>query len=98
LTFNLLRYAIETNPASVHSILEEVVGLPKDKQDEFAALLQRTSLTAMINASKIVADRLEFLKGLEFLLYDEKMKAALLERSQLHKLVSRNTWIFAVGT
>jgi hypothetical protein len=94
LTFNLLRYALESNPSSLHFILEEVVGLPKDKQDEFAALLQKTSLIAMINASKVVADRLDFLKGLEFLLYDKAMKEAFRERSRLHKLVSRNTWIF----
>jgi hypothetical protein len=94
LTFNLLRYALESNPSSLQFILEEVVGLPKEQQDEFASLLQKTSLIAMINASKIVTDRLDFLKGLEFLLYDKESKEALRERSQLHKLVSRNTWIF----
>jgi hypothetical protein len=94
LTFNLLRYALESNPASMQFILTEVVGLPKDKQDEFAALLQKTSLIAMINASKIVTDRLDFLKGLEYLLYDPQSRPTLKERSQLHKLVSRNTWIF----
>lgn len=94
LTFNLLRYALESNPSSLQFILTEVVGLPKDKQDEFAALLQKTSLIAMINASKIVTDRLDFLKGLEYLLYDPEMRATVKERSQLHKLVSRNTWVF----
>jgi hypothetical protein len=94
LTFNLLRYALESNPSSLQFILTEVVGLPKDKQDEFAALLQKTSLISMINASKIVTDRLDFLKGLEYLLYDPEMRRTVKERSQLHKLVSRNTWIF----
>ena len=94
LTFNLLRYALESNPSSMQFILTEVVGLPKDKQDEFAALLQKTSLISMINASKIVTDRLDFLKGLEYLLYDSEMRSTVKERSQLHKLVSRNTWIF----
>jgi hypothetical protein len=94
LTFNLLRYALESNPGSMQFILTEVIGLPKDKQDEFAALLQKTSLISMINASKIVTDRLDFLKGLEYLLYDPKMRPTVKERSQLHKLVSRNTWIF----
>jgi hypothetical protein len=94
LTFNLLRYALESNPSSLQFILQEVVGLPKDKQDEFALLLQKTSLVAMINASKVVTDRLDFLKGLEFLLYDKESKETLRERSQLHRLVSRNTWIF----
>jgi hypothetical protein len=56
--------------------------------------LQKTSLIAMINASKIVTDRLDFLKGLEYLLYDPEMRATVKERSQLHKLVSRNTWVF----
>ena len=94
LTFTLLRYALESNPSSLNFILEQVVGLPKEKQDEFAALLQKTSLIAMINASKIVTERLDFLKGLEYLLYDPQSRATLKERSQLHKLISRNTWIF----
>src|SRR5262249_13972878 len=94
LTFNLLRYALESNPSSMQYILTEVVGLPKDKQDEFAALLHKTSLISMINASKIVTDRLDFLKGLEYLIFDPDTRATVKERSQLHKLVSRNTWIF----
>jgi hypothetical protein len=94
LTFTLLRYALESNPSSLNFILEQVVGLPKKMQDEFAALLQKTSLIAMINASKIVTERLDFLKGLEYLLYDPQSRATLKERSQLHKLISRNTWIF----
>jgi hypothetical protein len=94
LTFTLLRYALESNPSSLNFILEQVVGLPKEKQDEFAALLQKTSLIAMINASKIVTERLDFPKGLEYLLYDPESRATLKERSQLHKLISRNTWIF----
>jgi hypothetical protein len=94
LTFTLLRYALESNPSSLNFILEQVVGLPKEMQDEFAALLQKTSLIAMINASKIVTERLDFLKGLEYLLYDPQSRATVKERSQLHKLISRNTWIF----
>lgn len=94
LTFTLLRFALESNPSSLNFILEQVVGLPKQVQDEFAALLQKTSLIAMINASKIVTERLNFLKGLEYLLYDPQSRATLKERSQLHKLISRNTWIF----
>ena len=94
LTFTLLRYALESNPSSLNFILEQVVGLPKQMQDEFAALLQKTSLIAMINASKIVTERLDFLKGLEYLLYDPQSRVTLKERSQLHKLISRNTWIF----
>ena len=45
-------------------------------------------------ASKEVADRLDFLKGLEMLVFDPKSKQQLLERRQLHKIIAPNTWIF----
>ncbi|HDR1847434.1 TPA: type I restriction enzyme HsdR N-terminal domain-containing protein, partial [Pasteurella multocida] len=45
-------------------------------------------------SSKIVADRLNFLKGLENLLFDKENKKALLERDQLHKILENETWVF----
>lgn len=94
LTFNLLRQALETNPSSLRKILEEVVGLPKKKQDELALLLEKTSLSAVISASKIVSDRLELIQGLRSMLFDAPYKAELLERKQLQRLVAANTWLF----
>ena len=94
LQFQLLRTAIETSPESVQSIVRDVLKLPTEKQEEFAELLERTSLEAMINASKIVADRLDFLQGLELLVIDPEGKKRTLERRQLHKIVADHTWIF----
>jgi hypothetical protein len=94
LTFNLLRQAIETSPSSLRKILEEVIGLPKEKREQLANLLEKTSLTSIINASKIVSDRLEFIQGLKSMLYDNPFRDKLLERKQLQRLVAENTWLF----
>ncbi len=94
LTFNLLRHAIETSPSSLRKILEEVIGLPKDKQEELANLLERTSLNSIISASKVVADRLSFVQGLRSMLFDKSYKDKLLERIHLQRLVAAHTWLF----
>jgi hypothetical protein len=94
LTFTLLKQAIEESPAAVQRIFGEVLELPKEKQKEFAELLEKTSLTAIINASKQVTDRLDFLRGLELLVFNDQSKKQLLERSQLHKILAERTWIF----
>ncbi len=92
LSFRLLRQALAEGPRAVQRIIREVLDLPQDKQRELADLLERTSLAAIINASKIVADRLDFVRILEILLFEHKNR--LLERSQLHKLLEDQTWIF----
>jgi len=93
-TLRLVRQAVETNPASLQTILGEVLGLPREKQDELAALLRQTSLSAIINAAHVVAGRINFLKGLEELLFDEKHKDSFLERDHLHRMLAANTWLF----
>jgi hypothetical protein len=92
LLMGLLRQALIDRPGSVQKILTEVLGLKEEKQVELAELLERTSLTAIINASKTVADRLDFLAGLESLIFD--FKKSLKERKQLHKILEEHSWIF----
>lgn len=94
LAFRLLRQAIEMNPGSLQTILVEVLGLPKEKQDDLADLLRHTTLSAVINAAKIVSERLEFLRGLEELLFAQENKPHLKERTQLHRILVDNTWLF----
>jgi hypothetical protein len=94
LSFKLLRYALETSPTAVRRILSDVLDLPEEKHEEFAQLIEKISLEGMMTVSKVVADRLEFLRGLEMLVFDPVSKQQLLERRQLHKIVSPNTWIF----
>ena len=90
----MLKQAVEKSPEEVQLIMTEVLGLPKHKQEELAKLLRKTTLSAVISAAKLVADRLEILTGLEAMLFDLDLKKQLKERSQLHKILEENTWIF----
>jgi hypothetical protein len=95
LTFKLLKEGIALNPRSMTRILDEVLDLPKKRQDELAALLERTPLTSLISLGRLVADRLDFVAGLEVLVFDPDSREQLKERSQLHRiLANRETWIF----
>jgi len=91
----MLRQAIESGPEELQLILNEVLDLPERKQKELAKLLEEADLANVISASKMVADRLKFLTGLEALLFETDLKKNLKERSQLHRMIAdNNTWIF----
>ncbi|GAB3129497.1 ATP-binding protein [Novispirillum itersonii] len=90
----MLRQAIEHSPEDLQLILKEVLDLPQRKQQELAKLLKESSLSAIIGASKMVADRLKFITGLEAILFDPDSKGRLKERSQLHRILAENTWVF----
>lgn len=94
LILQLMKTAIETGASALPLIFGNVIDLPKEKQEELAELLRKTSLTAVINAAKAVTDRLDFLKALQILIFDPKSKQQLLERSQLHRIIAQETWIF----
>ena len=93
LSLRLLREAVSTGPRAVHKILQEVLDLPVEKKKELAKLLDHTSLDAIIEASRTVADRLDFLQGLELLLFDDEIKKQTLERRQLHEILVDHTWV-----
>ena len=92
--FRLLRQAVEHAPADLARIVNEVLDLPTDKRQELAQLLDRTTLSAIISASRLVADRLEFLRGLETLVFDTDLKDKVRERTQLHRIIAENSWMF----
>lgn len=93
LTFRLIKQGIESNPTALQIILREVLALPTEIQDEFARLLSKTKLSAIINAAKIVVDRLEFLASLHELLFGEFHKT-LNEPRQLHPILANELWLF----
>jgi len=90
----MLRQAIERGPEELQLIIGEVLELGQRKQEELAKLLKRTTLSAIISAAKMVADRLNFLDGLEAMLFDPDLKKHFKERAQLHQILADNTWIF----
>lgn len=94
LHLRMLKNAIERSPEELQLILTEVMQLPAKKQKELAELLPETTLSAIITAAKTVADRLKFIKGLDAIVFDPEKRDRLKERSQLHKILASNTWVF----
>lgn len=92
--FLMLRQVIEKSPDDLQAILHEVIQLGEAQRAELFSLLKETSLSAMISASRKVADRLKFLDGLEQIIFTKEMKKNLKERSQLHRILADNTWVF----
>jgi len=92
-TFQLLKQAIESNPTALQTILREVLALPKEKQDEFARLLDRTKLSAIINAANVVVERLDFLASLDELLFGQQHNEVS-EVRQLHPILANELWLF----
>jgi hypothetical protein len=90
----MLRQAVERSPEELQLIIGEVLGLGQRKQEELARLLKRTTLSAIISAAKMVGDRLDFLSGLETMLFDPDLKKHFKERKQLHRILADNTWVF----
>jgi hypothetical protein len=93
-SMNLMRIAVETDPSAVQKVMREVLRLPEPKVKELAELFERTSLESMITATHMIADRLDFLESLKTLVFDAESKKKLLERTQLHKMLERETWLF----
>ncbi len=94
LSLRLLREAVASGPRAVHKILQKVLDLPAEKKQELARLLDHTSLEAIIEASRTVAHRLDFLQALHILLFDSEIKKQTLERRQLHEILVDQTWVF----
>ena len=93
-TFRLLRHALQSNPEDLRLVINEVLDLPADDLEDLAMLLDETSLSAIISASKRVADRLDFIQGLENLIFHPQTSRQLKERSQLQKILEKGTWLF----
>jgi len=94
ITFDLIKHAIKENPESLQKIFQDVLKLPKELQDNMAELLEKVSLSAIITSTQLIANRLDFVRSLELLLFNKDSKEELLERDQLHKVLAKETWIF----
>lgn len=94
LTLALVKEALENDTSNLQRILTEVIGLPNDKKEELSELLDKTSLVSIIDTMKEVTTRLNFLHGLELLIYDPEHSKKVLERKHLHKIVVNETWVF----
>lgn len=86
---------IDRSLASGHvgELFEKVVRLSDDNMEKFHRLLEKTELENVITFASAVADKLEFLDFLHELIYGE-VAEVLRERSQLHKIIERELWLF----
>jgi len=94
ITLGLLKEALAHNPESVTRILRAVFNLPKNKQDDFSDLLERTQLSHIISASSLIAERVVTLQVLREIVFDPKHRSTIKERGELDVLVGENTWLF----
>lgn len=95
LSLRLLREALEQDPGSLHRVLTEVLELPEDRLNELSTILEHTPLSALIATAKEISDRLEFVRALEeIVLNDPDLKKHMRERTQLHRILAGEVWIF----
>lgn len=74
-------------------IVDKVLSLPEEKKQQLHALLQTADFEEIIRFSSQVARKQQFIKFLEELTYG-KLSKSIKERSQLHKIVQNELWIF----
>jgi hypothetical protein len=94
LQLRLMRHALETDPGALQEVLENVLELPPDRMEELRQLLQQTTLAAIVTAARLITNRLKFLEAMKLLVFDQDSKAQLKERSQLHRILASETWLF----
>ncbi|MCD0444243.1 ATP-binding protein [Glycomyces sp. A-F 0318] len=94
LSLRLLKETLETSPESLQDVLAEVLILPESQLKELRELLQRTSFSSIIASARAITDRLDFLVGLEEIVFEPELKKKTKERSQLHRILANETWVF----
>jgi hypothetical protein len=94
LALGLLKETLENNAEALLPILRKFSQLPAARIDELREVLERTTLTQLISLGKEVGNRIDFINGLNALLFDRSTKKRLLERRQLHRILAHETWLF----
>jgi hypothetical protein len=77
----------------IEDIFKKVLKLSEEGIEKFHCLLEKTDLEEVVHFASQVSDKLEFLDFLHELTYGDLSKV-LKERSQLHKIIEKQLWIF----
>ncbi len=75
-------------------IIDEVFNLSKRDLEDLGRVLNRTSLSNLIKASTHVSNRLDFLAALRGMVFEPEVSKKVRERSELHRILERETWVF----
>lgn len=97
LALSLLKETFESDPEALLPILKQFSQLPAARIDELREILEHTTLAQLISMGKEVGGRIDFLHGLNALLFDRAIKRKMLERRQLHRILAHETWLFGEG-
>lgn len=93
-TLRFLRSALAHDPQEALHLVDEIFALTRQEREELTRLLDRTPLSSLIKASTAVTDRLDFLAALEHLVFDPVAKGRVKERTELHRILERECWVF----
>ncbi|AMU64653.1 ATP-binding protein [Mycobacteroides abscessus] len=93
-TLALLKTTVSSQPSETVRVLEEVMNLPKPEIRQLSDLLDRTQIAQLIAANTKLTNRLDFLKALKEMVFDPETSKTTKERSQLHKILEKHTWVF----
>ncbi|WP_395075854.1 ATP-binding protein [Flavobacterium sp.] len=89
--YPLLNKAI--SDGNIEYLFSKILKLSDENLIKFNSLLQKTDLEDVIQFASQVSEKLEFLNFLHELTYGEISKV-LKERSQLHKIIENELWVF----
>ncbi|SRX53898.1 ATP-binding protein [Aequorivita sp. CIP111184] len=78
---------------NIEYIFKKVLKLSEESLEKFHNLLEKTDLEDVVHFASVVAEKTEFLEFLHELTYGEISKH-IKERSQLHKIVEDQLWLF----
>lgn len=91
IVYPMVRKLIEEGDARF--IVDKVLSLPEEKKKQLHDLLQTADFEEVVRFSSQVARKQRFIEFLNELTYGELSKSVK-ERSQLHKIVQNELWIF----
>lgn len=94
LSLKLIQEGIRAEPGRLGRSLRAVLSLDDDELAQLDRLLERSDLGSVIQSAHRVADRIDFLTGLQSLLYADETRRTFREVDQLHPMLIHESWVF----
>ncbi|MFY0600476.1 MAG: ATP-binding protein [Cyclobacteriaceae bacterium] len=94
LTLSLIKEVLESDTSGLDKIFKEVIDLPDSKREDLKEILEKTSLSTIVDTMKEITDRLRIAYEIKLILFDKGWKDKVLERKHLHQIVKNETWLF----
>ncbi|MFJ1588398.1 ATP-binding protein [Streptomyces sp. NPDC088197] len=90
----LLREALRRQPNAMPRVLDELFGLTAPQREQLENLVDRTPLANLIAANAETVDRIDAIATLRRLLFEFQSRYELREKTQLHRMLEKELWIF----